>query len=190
MAAGAGLIRPFLWSVALFPITVLLHELAHWLVARASGFPARLHFASVDNFPEQLPFGGAPGLVALTTLAGPAMTIALMIAGMAARSKPWGLPLVATALSRFVINAMFIVQQALVLAGIAQASQPNFDEVVAARALSAPAPLFAGVGALAFFVGGVWLWRNAGPWQFLALILGTLTGMVGWLGLVGPMLLP
>jgi hypothetical protein len=178
------------WSVILVPVTVLVHELAHWLVARSAGFPAQLHFASVSGFPEQAPFGGAPIAVGLVALAGPAMTLAFVGLGMANARHAWGKALVATALPRFALNAVYMFQQSLVLAGIAKASAPNFDEAVAGRALALPPQLLASVGALVLVIGLIWLWRRAGARGFALLVLGTAAGLYGWMGILGPRLLP
>ncbi|MEY2884352.1 MAG: hypothetical protein RL490_2076 [Pseudomonadota bacterium] len=176
--------------VALLPATVILHELAHWLVGQLAGFPTQLHFASVDGLPETAPFGGAPLGVALAALAGPAMSVLLVGVGMISRHRPWGLPLVATAIARFAVNIIYMIQQAFVLAGVAKASQPNFDEILAARALGLPPQPLAAIGAIVLLAALAWLWRQASGRTLLVLAVGTVAGMVGWLGLLGPRLLP
>jgi hypothetical protein len=180
----------FVLSALLFPLTVVLHELGHFLVGRSFGFPTLLHAASVTGLPETPPFDGEAGGVALAALAGPAVTLALAALGLLYRTRVWGLPLMATALVRFLVNLLYMVQQGFVAAGIAAASDPNFDEVLAARALGvAPQPL-AAVGALLLLAGLVFLWRQAGGRGFFVLMAGTVAGMTLWLALLGPRLLP
>ena len=180
----------FLWCVALAPIAILLHELSHQVVGVAVGFPAQLHFASVSGIPEAAPFGGNPVSVALASLAGPAMSMSLMAIGAHFSKRPWGLPLVAVNVPRFVVNVVFLVQQALVVAGVFKAGESRFDEATAANALGWSAVALGSVGALFFFFGLVWLWRRAKGAGFIALALGTASGAFIWLQLLGPLLLP
>lgn len=180
----------FLWSAALFPVATLLHEVGHFAAAAAVGFSPKLHFASVTGFPETPPFGGAPLGVAFASFAGPAVTMILGFIGAARTKSSWGLPLVAVCVPRFIVNSIFLLQQSLVLAGIAQASNPNFDEIVTARALAiTPAPL-AAIGAILFFAGLAWLWLKSSRGGLLALFVGTGVGMFGWLAYLGPAVLP
>lgn len=183
----AGLLA---WCLVLVPATIQLHEAGHWLVARLAGFAPVLHFASVDGIPDQPPFGGAAPAVALASLAGPAVSILLVLTGMMSAARAWAMPLVAAGILRFVINPMFLVQQALVAAGIAEAGAGNFDEIVAARALGWPPAALALPGALVLLLGLVWLWRRASGRQLAVLLAGTVAGVVLWMGALGPILLP
>jgi hypothetical protein len=185
----AGL-AAFGFCVVLFPLSVVLHELGHFLIGRVFGIPTELHAASVSGLPETAPFGNSPGGVALASLAGPAITMLLVVLGFAFRTRVWGLPLLAVALARFFVNLAYMIQQRFVAAGIAAPSNPNFDEIQAARALDLPPQPLAAVGAVLLLAGLVFLWRFAGPRGFLVLTSGTIAGMVGWLVLLGPRLLP
>lgn len=182
--------RQGLLAALLFPATVILHELGHFGIGWLSGFPVALHYASVTGLPEAAPYAGAPLAVALAALAGPAISLAMLAAGMAGWRRIWGLPLLAAALPRFVVNLLFMVQQGFVLAGIAQAGRPNIDEANAARALDVPAAPLAAIGAMALLAGLWAVWRRAGAGGVLMLALGTGLGMAGWLVVLGPRLLP
>lgn len=177
-------------AALLFPVTVLLHELAHLLVGRLFGFATVLHAASVTGLPEESPYGGAPAGVAMAALAGPAATLALAGLGVRFRHRAWGLPLVTVTLARFLINLLYMVQQGFVAAKIAAPSKASFDEVLAAEALGLPPQPLAALGAAVLVVGVIFLSRQAGPRGLLALTAGTVAGMTIWLGLLGPRLLP
>lgn len=145
--------------VVMFPLSVIAHELGHWLTARMLGFPAILHFASVSGVPDQPPFGAVAGAVALVSLAGPLVTLALLALGSANFAKPWGRPLVVAAGFRFALNLIFLIQFGLVLAGIAAPAEAIFDEVTAAHSLGLLPVLLVAIGPLALAAALIRLWR-------------------------------
>lgn len=187
----------FLSALVVGPIAVLLHELGHWIVAKAAGFQPVLHAYAVSGVPDAAPFGGNPTGVAAVALAGPMVTLVLTVAGYTLwrrdSSRTWALALAFAAPTRFIINALFLLGSVLVALGVAERSNPSFDEVNAASALGIPAASLAVIGALVLPL--IW-WSiirrlDQNRWTTVAaLAAGTLIGMVLWLGPVGNSLLP
>ncbi len=189
-AAVPSVFVGFAWCVLLFPLSVLLHELAHVLAGRLGGFAMILHHASATGLPEVPPWAGRPGAVALAALAGPLVTLALAGLGAINARRAWGMPLVAAAIPRFFANLVYLVQLLLALFGAGTPASADFDESVAAAALGWPPLALEAPGGLLFVVVLLWLGQRAGGGGFLALLLGTGLGMALWYGWAGPMLLP
>lgn len=187
----------FVWALALAPLTILLHELGHWVVAKASGFEPVLRYSAVSGIPEVPPFGGKPLGVAASALAGPLVSIFLTATGyLLWRRRPsltWALALAFVAPVRFLINVMFLLVSAFVALGVVPRPSPKFDEMTVALALGLPVLPIVAVGAitlpLAWFLIirrlGVDRWRSVAP-----LLAGTVVGIALWVGPVGQMLLP
>jgi hypothetical protein len=179
------------------PVAALLHELGHWIVAKAAGFQPILHAYAVSGLPDAAPFGGNPTGVAAVALAGPAVTLLLTAVGYRLWrqdwSRSWALALAFAAPTRFIINALFLIGSMLVALGVAERSNPNFDEVIAASALGIPAVALAIIGALVLPLAWWSIIRrlNQNRWVDIAfLAAGTVAGMALWLGPVGNSLLP
>lgn len=187
----------FLAALVIAPVAVLLHEVGHWVVAKAVGFQAVLHAYAVSGPPEVAPFGGNPTGVAAVALAGPMVTLLLTALGYTLwrrdSSRKWALALAFAAPTRFIINALFVVGSVLVALGVAERSNPNFDEITAASALGVPAVSLAIIGAL---VAPLTWWSiirrlDQSRWACVAsLAAGTAVGMTLWLGPVGELVLP
>src|SRR5215208_7413076 len=68
------------WPIVFVPLTILLHELGHLVVARTLGFRnATLHFSAVD---PGFSFGAGSSAEGLVGLAGPLVTILLTATGI------------------------------------------------------------------------------------------------------------
>ena len=187
----------FLSALVMAPIAALLHELGHWIVAKAAGFQPILHAYAVSGIPDAAPFGGNPTGVAAVALAGPTVTLLLTAVGYMLwrqdSSRSWALALAFAAPTRFIINALFLIGSMLVALGVAERSNPNFDEVIAASALGIPAVSLAIIGALVLPLAWWSIIRrlNQNRWVDIALLAaGTVVGMALWLGPVGNSLLP
>jgi len=187
----------FLSALVMAPIAALLHELGHWIVAKAAGFQPILHAYAVSEIPDAAPFGGNPSGVAAVALAGPTVTLLLTAVGYLLwrqdSSRSWALALAFAAPTRFIINALFLLGSMLVVLGVAERSNPNFDEVIAASALGIPAVSLAIIGALVLPLAWWSIIRrlNQNRWVDIAfLAAGTVVGMALWLGPVGNSLLP
>lgn len=185
-------LRHFLLATLLAMPAILLHELGHVAVAQLAGFTPVLHHASVDGIPEAAPWGGNPMGTAAAALAGPLVTGLLLLLALwgARRNRAWGLPLLAAAPMRFVINLLFLLQSLLVSLGIFAAAGANFDELTAARALGLPEVPVVAAGALVLVVAwGALLKARPGWRNLLALFAGALLGTMLWLGRIGPALI-
>jgi hypothetical protein len=187
----------FLSALVMGPIAALLHELGHWIVAKAAGFQPTLHAYAVSGIPEAAPFGGNPSGVAAVALAGPAVTMLLTAVGYTLwrqdSSRSWTLALAFAAPTRLIINALFLIGSMLVVLGVAERSNPNFDEVTAASALDIPAVSLAIIGALVLPLTWWSIIRRLGQYRWVditSLAAGTIIGMALWLGPVGDSLLP
>lgn len=187
----------FLFALVLTPLGVLLHEAGHWAAGKAAGFQTVLHAYAVTGMPEEAPFGGNPTGVGIAALAGPAISMLLTAFGYASwrhrPSRAWALALAFSAPTRFLVNLFFLLGSALVAMGIAERSNPNFDEMTASRALDVPVLPLAVVGALVLLAAWSLIIRRIEKdrWTSLAaLSAGTGGGLILWLGSVGSILLP
>lgn len=187
----------FLAALVMGPLAVLLHEVGHWVVAQAAGYQPVLHAYAVSGLPDSAPYGGNPMGVAAVALAGPTVTLLLTAIGYTLwrrdSTRTWALALAFAAPTRFIINALFLVGSVVVALGVAERSNPSFDEVTAASALGIPAVSLAVVGALVLPLAWWSIIRrlDQNRWAGVAsLAAGTLIGMGLWLGPVGKLLLP
>ncbi len=184
------------WSVLLAPLTIVIHELGHLLVARAVGFPNPvLHFSSVDP-------GAAAGLpdsaLGLATLAGPIVSAVLALVACVwigwRAATPWALALAVTAVTRFAVGIPYTLVTGIIRFVGAQLAPPAFDEYKAGAALGWSGDLLlAATSALCIAV--LWwigrhLQRDARGATWLGLFVGTATGWALWMKGLGPWLLP
>ena len=147
-------VRLALAAAIVLPATVLVHELAHFTVALAFGFPDVLLYPTYVR--DGAEAAGFPAWQrAVRAAAGPALTWVMIVAGVvAARGRPgsvWAVTL----------GLLAPVRSALVAAGLAVAAAlgrhlaaANLDEVDAAMLIGVPAaPLLVASG-----VGSVIAW--------------------------------
>jgi hypothetical protein len=182
---------------ALFvPITILLHELGHLVAARALGFDrAKLHFSAVDPGPLHGQAAWAPGVVGL---AGPAVTLILIIAAIAMhnrnRTAAWPLALAIAAASRFAVGLPYTLASLVVRAQGRHLAAPVFDEHKAATVLGWLGDLLLGLTSALALAVLVWVVLKLPRGRRLpilaALLIGTGLGWYLWMGLLGPRLLP
>lgn len=200
IASNASPTRYFVlaaWAFVLSPFSVVAHELGHFLVALAAGFPATLHYSSVKGIHGTPPFGEQPIAVALAVFAGPAVTFLLMIGSVAAfrrdSSRLWALALVAVAPVRMATALFFGLLLILNSTGrVLVTSSATFDELVTLRVLGLPESL-AALSALVLIAGLIWTVRNVPPNRWLSMVaiaLGSVAGYLTWFGILGPWLLP
>jgi hypothetical protein len=183
------------WPLLLAPLTILLHELGHFLTAMALGFEeAQLHFSHVE-FDEA--GGRSPAQVGLVGLAGPLVTAAQILAAMAFhRLRPesrWPYALAVAAASRFVVGVPYTIIGLIVRARGERLQPPAFDEFRAGEALGWSGDLLLGLSSLMVLVTLVWLARalprgeRSAAWP--GLLLGTIGGWALWFS-AGPLILP
>lgn len=144
-------VRWALAAAALLPATVLLHELAHFGVAHAFGFPDVLLYPTYVR--DGAEAAGFPAWQrAVRAIAGPVVTWAMIVAGVVgARRAPrsvWATTLGLVAPVRSALVAGGLVVSAALGRGLAAT---NLDEVDAAMLLGIPAApllLASGIGSI------------------------------------------
>jgi hypothetical protein len=190
-AAAECLIAPAI----LVPLSILLHELGHFAVARALGFDnAKLHYSAVDPGPNP----GAPAWMSgAVGLAGPIVTIALVALAIIAhgrrRDSVWPFALAIAAASRFAVGLPYSIVNLVMRFQGHRLSPPAFDEYKAATALGWSGDLLLAITSAIPLAVLVWLGltlpRGRRILFFGALLLGTAVGWYLWMGLLGPRLL-
>jgi hypothetical protein len=188
-------------AVALVPVAVQLHELAHFVTDLAFGHPdPALHYASAGFAGEQEfwslvrrgEWAAANQIVnvrhaGISALSGLLVSYLLIGAGVwrATRASPV-LPL-AIALGS---AARFPLVLLLYAFGRAE----HTDEAHVSQALGVPLPLMFGIAAAALLAATVAGWRilrrRSGTRLVLPLFAGVVAGTVLWIGIVGPAVLP
>lgn len=183
----------FASGVIAAPLTILTHELGHFLTGLAFNHPGVvLHYGSVTS--DAAKAGYPAWQLAVVAAAGPLVTCATVVlcCYLVARDRPHPL-VVAVGLFaplKFSVGLVFIYYW---LSGVRNSS-PNFDEFTVAKqaGISPFIPIFIGV---AFLVGG-WLWlilsipRGKRIIFLAASIMGAALGLALYGGIIGPRLLP
>jgi hypothetical protein len=185
-----------LLSFIFMPVTVIVHELAHFTMALAFRLPAAMHPGSTSGGAE---LGNAPGwMVALQTGAGIAISLLIGLAGSAAYARDprrlWALALAAGALSRFVMDVGYVGARMLFLIeGRPYTSQPVFDEYEFAASLGLPPLLVTSVAMLCLFGLVWWLVRRTERRSRLLFAIAAIAGVAAganlWFALAPPVLL-
>jgi hypothetical protein len=184
------------WCVFFVPLTIVLHELGHYLAALWAGSPnPALHYSWTS--PGDLAAKDA-SIGAVIGLAGPAVTVILSVfacAWILFRSPAhWAFALAVSAASRLVVAVPYTVLIIVVRLTGGSLSPPVFDEYKAGIALgwSGDALLASTaivlVGALVCV--GVKLPRGERSIAWPGLVIGTSLGWILWMTLLGPTLLP
>ncbi len=196
-----GRTRPWaIWSIGLAPVTPLLHELAHMLVAYAVGYPSpTLHFSSVDPGPSD---GLPPSAAGLVALAGPVRSALLALVGCALLWRqgpaPWSTAPTVSAVSRFVVAVPYTIDLVAVQVMGLQLAPPAFDEYKAGTALHISGNALLASTSLLLCAVRWWvhrqLYRHLPPDEargaWVGLVVGTAAGWAGWMLGLGPLLVP
>ena len=183
------------WAALVAPVTVSLHELGHYAVARWDGIPVIFGPASVTPAPgaETL----SPSIPGLGEAMGPAVTLALTF-GAIALIRRFGpaRPLVAAALlapGRMIVIYAFLLFAAFQAIRGGPQPRPNFDEYNALSSLGiAPVPVLIVIAILLPIAW--WLAIRAVPTgarrrTVIAILAGGSAGLFLWVRLLGPALL-
>ena len=183
------------WPILLAPLTILLHELGHFLAAVALGFPdPQIHFSSISHGDISDRPGWQPGLVGL---AGPVVTASFVLAGLWLSSRrpsePVGYALAVAAASRFFVGVPYTIANLLALVSGRKLDPPAFDEFKAGEALGWSGNLTLGVTASMVFLVLGWLFFRLPTGQrgvaWAGLIVGTIAGWAFWFS-IAPVVLP
>jgi hypothetical protein len=181
-------------SIALVPLSIVLHELGHLLAALALGFPnPEFHFSAVSpgdvSQQEQWELGAVG-------LAGPLVTAVLTVLGIAAHRRwpasVWPFALAIAAASRFAVAVPFSVVNIYVRLAGKRLAPPAFDEQKAADALGWSGELLLGLTSATLLIVIAWLiikLPNRGL-SLPAIFVGTAAGWALWMGALGPILFP
>ncbi|MGI8617464.1 MAG: hypothetical protein ACR2L6_00025 [Gemmatimonadaceae bacterium] len=180
-------------GVAAVPLTILTHELGHFLAGRAFNHPrVALHYASVSS--DAAKAGYPPWQLATVAAAGPLVTIVtvLLCCYLATRYRPRPL-IIALGLFapvKFSVGLVFIYYW---LTGVRN-STPNFDEFNVAKHAGISPLVPSLIGAAVLLGGWFWLVRSIPGVEraraLTALILAMVASLALYAGFVGPLLLP
>lgn len=175
------------------PVTILLHELGHYLADKAFGFPnVVLHYGSTSNGAAE---AGFPlWQQGISAAAGPLTTIAILLlcCYIVARYGPHP---VAVATGLVAPIRMFIIGVLFIMARMKNANMSgNFDELNASRAGGVSVDWLIAIELLAL-VAAWWYLASRIPRRermlaLLSCMAGMIVGLVLWIGLLGRVLLP
>ena len=196
--ASAEKQRWLLWfgvAVLAAPLAIVLHELGHFTLAKAFGFPdVSFHFSSVNDGAEG---AGYPlWQQGIKGLAGPAVTLALVL-GFTVAARRYGpgpftvAPAFAAGVRAVILGGAYLLVRTL---HPERAAQGNFDELNAARRLGLSTDLVMAVSVLSIVAAWAYLFRLLPKpirWKALgATAAGTVVGVVLWVSIIGPIVLP
>jgi hypothetical protein len=184
------------YGVVVAPLTIIAHELGHYGLGLILGSPdLALHYGSVsDTAREQ---GVSSVRIGTQALAGPVVTLMIMgacVLGLRKAVHPFFVAALIAAPIRFAVGAVYLGFATLAAVRGEPPGQPNFDEFNAAQGLGFPL-----VPLLIFEIAAtvvIWLWmffrlqKGSRISPILGAIIGTVIGVGGWIGFVGPWLLP
>ncbi len=182
------LLKYLLFGVAAVPLSIVTHELGHFVVYHLFGAgDVRLHAASVSAVKDSL----SPAEIAVANITGPLITyLTLALAYFLTRREYlpfWIILALAAPLGR-IVNFVYIYFR---VAGYRP--QPNFDEFNFSRNLGFDALGLAVPTALAviaaFFVFGSRAWREGRFGELARIALALMAGVAVWFT-AGPRLLP
>ena len=183
------------WCVLFVPLTILLHELGHYITALSLGVQApALHYSSVSYDVTTTPasVNGAVGL------AGPAVTVtlALIACGWILFRGParWAFALAISAASRFAVGVPYTLINIVIRLIGGRMGAPAFDEHKAATALGWSGDALLASTSLVL-IGvllciGFKLPRGERTAAWPGLLFGTVFGWALWMLLIGPAILP
>lgn len=176
------------------PVTIMLHELGHFLVDKAFGFPeAVLHYDSATSGAAEANYPAWQQSV--SAAAGPLVTISILLVCCYVVTR-YGPNLVVMVIGLIVPIRMLVIGIAFILARLrgADISSGNFDELIASRGSGVPVDLIVAVELLAL-VAGWWylvsrISRGERTIALLSCTGGMIIGILLWIGALGPSLLP
>jgi hypothetical protein len=191
-------------SIIAIPIAVLAHELGHFLLYVAFGFPgATLHYESsthdlTDRFWSLYRSGArdaaaaliAPWKVATAAAAGPVVTYGMTVAGCIAAVRTVH-PLVVTVTIAANLRAVPIALSAI--RGWTSGNIRNTDEANVAALTGIPEMLLAALAIASCVGSAVWVFGKVPRSERLAAIVSTIVGLAAGMVLyliVGPRILP
>lgn len=177
------------------PLGIILHELGHFVTAKAFGFPDLVfHYASVTDRAAEV---GMPAWQqGVNAVAGPLVTLAIVlgccvVARLRGPSPLAIAPAFAAGIRTFVVCGGFLIGRVL---RPHQVPRGNFDELNAARHLGIPPEVVTGASFLLLVLAWAYLTRRiprSERWMALgAITMGTVAGIVLYVQWIGPMLLP
>lgn len=150
--------RYALWTTILAPVSVVLHELGHFVIGFVHGYPVRLRPSSVGGGPR-LP-GDDSFLVGLGAFAGPLVSVLLAFFACAVIARfgprPPFVVIAVVAPLRSIVIVVYLVFQIIAAVRGVSAGTPNFDEFNAATAWNLPV-LPVAIVAVALMIG-IWVW--------------------------------
>jgi len=178
-------------TVALVPVTILIHEAAHLLIGILFGVPQpRLHFAGFTH-------GPAPWLdrweVATITLAGPVATLSLAAASLslfARRRQEWLISLGVAACTRLFELFPFALAAVRRRAVGVSYRPTTLDEDRGAQLLGLPGNLSLIAVTVTLAVILFLLWKKASPPFSKGYAVGAIVGWAAWMAVLGPAIMP
>lgn len=183
------------WSAiaaAAAPAAIVLHELGHFVAARALGFSGvALHFASVSVAEAT---EAAPWQRGMQAAAGPLVTLAIVLLCCLAASRHGGRAWTIAPAFGAGVRSVAIGIAYLVAVIRSPGAQGNFDELNAARGFGLPPEAVVVVNCLLIIAAWAYLAKQIEPGRRLvrlsATLAGTFAGLAIYVGWLGPVLLP
>lgn len=194
---GQNSLKYFVWAMVLVPVTIILHELGHYILGLVFQFPdLQLHYGSVSHNASAQDF--PDWQLALQAGAGPVVTtlMTLIPCYLVSRKKS---DIILTTLGlvapiRFLVGSVYLFWLITVffLGGTMGAS--NFDEYNIANFSPIPLVLLLGIETV-IMLGTWWFLGKNIPEKgrvffILSIIAGIAVGSYLWLLWIGPILLP